>query len=73
MARSQAYEWTNLASTSTGSNRQTSDPVAASAVVIPLWIFLSVGKEQYHTTCKHHSNAVRVAEEIASSPQLGGY
>ena len=72
--RSQVYEWTNLASTSTGSNiRQTSDPVAVSvAGKSSLDIF--IGGKGTNITQPASTTATQfvVVEEIASSPQLGG-
>jgi len=72
--RSQVYEWTNLASTSTGSNiRQTSDPVAVS-VSGNTSLDIFIGGKGTNITQPASTTATQfvVVEEIASSPQLGG-
>jgi len=72
--RSQVYEWTNLAPTSTGSNiRQSSDPVSV-GIVDAKALDIFIGGKGTNITQPASTTATQfvVIEDIATSPQSGG-
>ena len=72
--RSQVYEWTNLAPTSTGSNiRQSSDPVSV-GIDVDKALDIFIGGKGTNITQPASTTATQfvVIEDIATSPQSGG-
>ena len=72
--RSQVYEWTNLAPTSTGSNiRQSNDPISVT-VDAEKALDIFIGGKGTNITQPASTTATQfvVIEDIAASPQSGG-